>query len=293
MKERAPAKTAIIKKLLADPRGLLIAILVATECLTIATSSKITKVLHTLPSNYEIAGFFFCTLLVLLVCEITPKIIGVRTNERAALSLSLPLRALYIAFYPIRICFELVISLLQPKDKSQPYDILREADFLHMAAEGIKKGALHPHELAFMQNVFDLDTLEAKDLQLAITQYLWFPPTMTVVTARTQLKTHFRIPVYDGKNVVGIVYTKDILSMCRTNPECTLTSLMRPPLVVPSSIKISTLFARMKRDKTHIAIIQGPVPGLITMDAILETLLEDALPEKTVRKKIRIIMPSP
>src|SRR5690242_4838953 len=82
-----------IKKLLSDPGGLLITLLMVNEILNIALSALITKAVsrgHTSVPSYlgnfpswafeVILGLLITAPIILFLCEITPKVIGAKAN---------------------------------------------------------------------------------------------------------------------------------------------------------------------------------------------------------------------
>ena len=65
----------------------------------------------------------------------------------------------------------------------------------------------------------------------------------------------------------------------------TVDTLMRKPLFVSSSMKVNALFRKLKQQKTHMGVVQGPGGdpiGIVTMSDVLEALLEDVLPDTKV-----------
>jgi CBS domain containing-hemolysin-like protein len=78
--------------------------------------------------------------------------------------------------------------------------------------------------------------------------------------------------------IVGILYVKDLLPsvLADEEPEAGWTSLMRPPVFIPSSKRIADLLKEFRQARRHIAIVAdeyGGTAGLVTIEDILEELV--------------------
>lgn len=90
---------------------------------------------------------------------------------------------------------------------------------------------------------------------------------------------HSRVPVYQGSidQILGVLYVKDLLPLViGSTRSIPLLDLIRPAFVVPESKKLDTLFAELKRNRIHLAIIAdeyGGTAGLVTIEDILEEIV--------------------
>jgi CBS domain containing-hemolysin-like protein len=92
---------------------------------------------------------------------------------------------------------------------------------------------------------------------------------------------HSRLPVYGESldEVVGMVHIKDVF-IASVDParERSLKALMREPLFVPESMGVIELLARMRSQRTHLAIIVdefGGTEGLVTIEDVVEEIVGD------------------
>jgi CBS domain containing-hemolysin-like protein len=90
---------------------------------------------------------------------------------------------------------------------------------------------------------------------------------------------HSRLPVYGESldSVVGMVHIKDVF-MANVDPSLdrSLTALMREPLFVPESMGVIELLARMRGERTHLAIVVdefGGTEGLVTIEDVVEEIV--------------------
>jgi len=90
---------------------------------------------------------------------------------------------------------------------------------------------------------------------------------------------HSRIPVYQESvdRIIGVLYAKDLLPFVIGNTNrIPLLDLIRPAFVVPESKRLNVLFAELRRDKIHLAIVAdeyGGTAGLVTIEDILEEIV--------------------
>jgi hemolysin (HlyC) family protein len=92
---------------------------------------------------------------------------------------------------------------------------------------------------------------------------------------------HSRLPVY-GESldaVVGMVHIKDVF-IANDDPsrDRSLAALMREPLFVPESMGVIELLARMRAQRTHLAIVVdefGGTEGLVTIEDVVEEIVGD------------------
>jgi CBS domain containing-hemolysin-like protein len=99
-----------------------------------------------------------------------------------------------------------------------------------------------------------------------------------------------RMPVYKESldNIVGILYTKDMLSMIKNRGLIIFQDLIRVPYFVPETKKLFDLLKEFKKGKIHMAIVVdefGGTAGLITLEDILEEIVGDIHDEYDVEER--------
>jgi CBS domain containing-hemolysin-like protein len=92
---------------------------------------------------------------------------------------------------------------------------------------------------------------------------------------------HSRLPVY-GESldaVIGMVHVKDVFNASvDASRDRSMTALMREPLFVPESMGVIELLARMRAQRTHLAIVVdefGGTEGLVTIEDVVEEIVGD------------------
>lgn len=236
-------------------------------------------------SHWQLALINLLTVVpvVLVLGEITPKVLGAKANL-TWLSVGLtPFWWFYRLSFPFRFLIEHGVNFLtKPLRRRQPLkdETVKEEDIRLLLDEGKKKGAIHSVEQDIIENLFDID--DDKVIELASPLHEFFrvrqDETPQAVIEKLKKRFHARIPVLgdDPGQVVGILYAKDLLNFInRDESEMLVRDLMKDPLAVEPSMKAEVLFRRFRQLKRHIAVVedkQGRALGVITMEDILEQM---------------------
>jgi CBS domain containing-hemolysin-like protein len=89
---------------------------------------------------------------------------------------------------------------------------------------------------------------------------------------------HSRVPVYRGAidEIVGILYSKDMLKMLRDGKKPPLEQMLRQVLFTPESKRVSELLQELQKTRVHVSIVvdeYGGTAGLVTIEDILEEIV--------------------
>ena len=288
-----------IRVLLQDPIGLLITILFFNEIVNIALGAIITtSIIENIASplwlldlgipNWLIQTFLsiiMTTPLVMLLGDLTPKVVATRANQ-FVISLFLPV--LY-TFYRVMKPALTFVRLFFPQTASKEIHHLREDDFMHLAEEHAETGHLHETELELIKNVFQMDDTLVDSLATPIRSVLSVPAHFTLREAAAltfKERAFSRIPIHDKNkdDIVGVLHTKDLI-VIKVNPSVTNDSVMsiaKEPLIISHQTSLDVLFRKMKSKKVQTAFIKnsaGKITGMVSIQDIIETLIKDAFDE--------------
>jgi CBS domain containing-hemolysin-like protein len=103
---------------------------------------------------------------------------------------------------------------------------------------------------------------------------------------------HSRLPMYSGTldDPTGLIHVKDVLGLLQPeaggayclSPNARITSLRRPILFVPPSMRALDLLLKMQATHTHLALVideYGGTDGLISIEDIIEEIVGDIADE--------------
>ncbi|HNT93377.1 MAG TPA: gliding motility-associated protein GldE [Bacteroidales bacterium] len=288
LQHRKGSRPAAILKLLAKPDRLLSTILVANNIINIAIiilAAFISSRLFNL-SNNPVLSFIIevvvITFILLLFCEIIPKVLASRNQLRFALMMAPALTFLTGLLKPIA-------------------SLLSYSSFFVKRRARTRDSSLNIQDLSA---ALDLTSSEIKDDKEILRGVVRFGNTNTSaimcpridVTALDISKGFHaimeqvtesgfsRIPVYSGSfdNVRGILFVKDLLPHLGKPDNFRWQTLIRPPYVVPETKKISELLKEFQTKKIHMAIVvdeYGGTSGLVTLEDVLEEIVGEITDE--------------
>src|SRR4051794_18306771 len=144
-------------------------------------------------------------------------------------------------------------------------------------------GDLTPSERTMMRNLLHFGDRTAGDICVTRGDIIAVPATISfeeLIQAFADAG-HSRLPVYRGSldEVVGMVHIKDVfMADVDAERDRSLTALMREPLFVPESMAVIELLARMRAERTHLAIVVDEfsgTEGLVTIEDVVEEIVGD------------------
>lgn len=146
--------------------------------------------------------------------------------------------------------------------------------------------AIKDQEKEMFERILDFDDQHVGDVMTHRTEMIAFDLADTYNDLIKIIKTEqfSRIPVYEDNidNILGILYTKDLITKNISKDNFNIKKIIRKPIYVPELMKTSVLFRQMQKSKTHIAIVvdeYGGVSGLVTMEDILEEIFGNIFDE--------------
>jgi CBS domain containing-hemolysin-like protein len=159
---------------------------------------------------------------------------------------------------------------------------ISEAEVKQLLEEGTRSGAIDTAEHELIKSIFEFTDTTVKEIMVPRTDIV----AVDLSTPRDKLintlieEGFSRIPVYEGStdNIVGIIYSKDLLSILEYRDLIILQDIIRPAYFVPETKKISSLLRDLQTNRQHMAIVVdefGGTEGLITMEDIIEEIVGD------------------
>ena len=87
-----------------------------------------------------------------------------------------------------------------------------------------------------------------------------------------------RVPIYKETldNIVGVLYTKDLLQYINEKDNFNWQAIVRPPFFVPENKKIDDLLREFQYKKIHLAVVvdeYGGTSGIVTLEDVIEEIV--------------------
>lgn len=271
----------------------LLAILIGNNIVNLASASLATivatEVLHLGASGAPIATAVM-TILIIIFGEILPKSYAKENSESLALAIGTIYYYMIIIMKPLIKIFmvlkEFVAKLYRKKD-DEPSVTEDELNVIIDTME--EEGVLQQDEVEMLQSVLDLSETFVKDIMTPRVDVI----AVDVHDSTEHIKNVFleekysRIPVYDESrdNIVGILYERDLFSAIierGSTEDIVIADIMRDPMYVSYTMRVSDLLTRLQLEKQHLAIVAdeyGGTAGLVTMEDVLEEVVGEIYDE--------------
>ena len=219
------------------------------------------------------------TVVVLIFGEISPKSLAKEHPEKFAMFSAPILRVLILILTPVNFLFTQWKKLLSHVFHADS-DRKMTADELIMLVEEVEQeGTLDEDESDLIRSAIEFNDLDAQDIltpRVELESVSIDAPREEIARVFTESR-YSRLLVYDGSidNIIGVLHQKDFYQGTGmfTGP---LRSIMKEPVYIPQSVKISDLLRVLQKHKAHVAVVSdeyGGTLGIVTMEDILEELV--------------------
>ncbi|NNG02941.1 MAG: HlyC/CorC family transporter [Inquilinus sp.] len=291
MRQRGNPSISLIERLLAQPRHLIVTILIGNELVNVAASViSAAVVIRFLGPEAKWVNLLIMVPLLLLLGEITPKTLAIRNNVAFATVqcrfIDLFARAITPLRWIVRHIAEFFITMIVGRERSRA-NIITEDMVRSLALEAVGDGVLDHEEALYINRIFDFADKALRDVMTPRSQILYLPAQTSLDDAilHYQRTGHTKVPVYKGSrdSVVGVFYIRDLLRPAfleepSKSSSSTVADLMRETYFVPETKSVADLFYTFRKRKLSLAVAvdeYGGVTGLITMEDLLECIFGD------------------
>ena len=283
-------------KLLDRKEQLINTLLVSNDLVNIGLSSILTSLaLEAFGERGVGIATLAATILLLIFGEITPKTISTRCPDKIAYALSPFVRIVVFIMHPVVRIVTFIASLIlrlfgiKTKTKKQSYTEEDIKTFFDVSSE---HGVIAEGENRMMTQVFKFSDLEAQDIMVPRTKIRAVKTDATYrdIVELSQRLGFTRFPVYKKSidDIVGIIYLKDMLAYRDRQSEFEITKVMRPPLFILGTKKMTSVQELLFENHQSMAIVvdeYSGTDGVVTEKDISREIF--ALPgDDTLRGKV-------
>ena len=283
LESRTDPKSNLVLKLRETPKKLLATILIGNNFVNVTITLLATYIVSEMfdMTNHPMAAFVMevivITSLVLIVGEITPKILAAKRPVKFSRFMARPLQVLMVVFSPLSKLLVNSTSFMDKHLEKKKAEI--SMDDLSAAVDIATEASTPLEEKNMLKGIATFTEKEVSSVM---------KPRIDIVAVEvgmpfremleTVIKSGFsRIPVYEESldKVSGILYVKDLLPYLDAQT-FEWRMLLRPAFFVPENRKINDLFQDFREKKIHIAIVvdeYGGTSGLITMEDVIEEIV--------------------
>ena len=157
---------------------------------------------------------------------------------------------------------------------------LSEEDLKQVLEASTISGAIDKTEHELIKSILEFTDTTVKEIMVPRPDVVALDISMPreVLVRKVIDEGYSRLPVYRENidNIIGIIYSKDLLSLLEHRDLILLQDIIRPVFFVPESKKISMLLREFQQRKAHLAIVtdeNGGTEGIVTMEDIVEEIV--------------------
>jgi putative hemolysin len=280
-----------IHAMLIKPRRLLATILIGNTFANIVSSVLAAVIAGKIAFHYGLSPvlvytveIIMVTFMILILSEITPKIIAINNPLKTARRMSGFIYVNFILLSPVsRLIANSTMTL--EKNLPKPDNKMTAQDLRAMAEMSEKEGSIKGDEREIIENVIEFGNITVREIMtsrvniVAVAVQATLPDVIELIRE----KGLSRMPLFENDldNIIGVIYSKDVLPYINTDMEegvINWKTVARKALFIPATKKLDDLLRDFQQEKTHIAIVvdeYGGTEGIVTLDDILEEIVGD------------------
>ncbi|MCC5908517.1 MAG: HlyC/CorC family transporter [Balneolaceae bacterium] len=289
--EKNRAKDALIHKMLNKPRRLLATILIGNTFANIVSSVLAAVIAGKIAIHYGLSmtlvytiEIVVLTFMILILSEITPKIIAINNPLKVARWMSTFIYVNFILLTPVS---KLIANSTMTLERNlpKPDNKMTAEDLKTMAEMGEKEGSIKGDEREIIENVIEFGNTTVREIMTSRVNIVAVSveSTLPEVIDLIREKGLSRMPLFENDldTILGVIYSKDVLPYINTDMEKSVINwktIARKALFIPATKKLDDLLRDFQHEKTHMAIVvdeYGGTEGIVTLDDILEEIVGD------------------
>jgi CBS domain containing-hemolysin-like protein len=275
--------------MLEKPRRLLATILIGNTFANVISSVAAAVLTANFAASFDIPSYMVLifevlavTFVILILSEITPKTMAIKSPLGVSRFISRPIYFFFIVLRPIAAIMAKSAFLLE-RTLPRPANRLKSTDIRTMAQVGSEQGTINNDEQELIENVIEFGNTTVKEIMTSRMNIKAVDSTdsLSEVISMIQDAGFSRMPLYqdDIDHIIGIVFAKDILPHLFTDTNNTILNwktLAKPVHFIPPTKKLDDLLRDFQQKKTHMAVVvdeYGGTEGIITLDDLLEEII--------------------
>lgn len=276
-----------ILKLIEAPKRLLATLLISVNFISIAIVIINTSFIFGAEGWFDFPGsptlgfliqVVVVTFLILLIGEVTPKIYATQNPLKASRTLVYFVIFLQKMFYPISSFLIFVTSVLDKVIKPKSHNI--SVDELSQALDLTSDEDIPEEDHKILKGIVKFGNTDVKQIMQSRTHVTAFEYKIgyTKLLAEITAFGFSRVPIYKETfdNIVGVLYTKDLLQYINETDSFNWQAIVRPPFFVPENKKIDDLLREFQYKKIHLAVVvdeYGGTSGIVTLEDVIEEIV--------------------
>ncbi|MCX7834276.1 MAG: hemolysin family protein [Ignavibacteria bacterium] len=231
-----------------------------------------------------VSGIALITFLTVVLGEFVPKVVAIRKTLPVSFWLARPIKLFYSIFKPFIFLLEktgnYILKIINIEPTSKLEEVSSQEEIEYIIEEGVKSGVIDSTEHQLIQNIFEFNDKMVKDIMVPRNNIVAIeidsPRDKIIETIIEQ--GYSRIPVYKETidNIVGILYSKDLISAAEYRGLIVLQDILRTATFIPETKRIGETLKEFQKKRIQMGIVineHGGVEGLVTLEDIIEEIV--------------------
>jgi putative hemolysin len=284
-RKQDPKRVEQFERLMKNPREVLSVILLVDTIVNILLIVLTVAIVRsiTIPVPYWLKTLFLFALIV-LACDLVPKMLALRDPFRFARQAILLLGVLLPLFGPLsrvtQRASELIASFFLPT-KPERVEQFNDEELIALVELSAEQGQLRADEQEMIEAIIKLGNKSVKDCMTPRVDAFFISDSMTNedVIQQLRIKRRARVPVFGDSpdEILGILDVKAFLA----DPSEHYAEKVDVPSFVPETMRALDLLRAFLKHPQRLAIVIdefGGTEGVVTMSDILDEILADVAP---------------
>lgn len=280
-----PKRVEQFERLMKNPREVLSVILLVDTIVNILLIVLTVAIVRsiTIPVPYWVKTLFLFALIV-IACDLVPKMLALRDPFRFARQAIMLLRFLLPIFGPLsrltQRASEVIASFFLPT-KPERAEQFNDEELIALVELSAEQGQLRADEQEMIEAIIKLGNKSVKDCMTPRVDAFFISDSMTNedVIQQLRIKRRARVPVFGDSpdEILGILDVKAFLA----DPSEHYAEKVGVPSFVPETMRALDLLRAFLKHPQRLAIVIdefGGTEGVVTMSDILDEILADVAP---------------
>jgi putative hemolysin len=269
--------------LMKEPQKVLITILTGNLFVNLAVSMISTKYLLSVwPRWGHFVSIMIVTPLLIIFCEISPKIMALSSYESTSRSVLPPLRFFHALLTPVRAVLLLFTgAMIKVFNLKLTHSMITRDELSHAVKLGEQHGVIGKNEGTFITNVLRFSNKDASNIMFPRSSAVFIPYGSTIPDAMKVFVDSgvIRAPIYrnDFDHVIGFIDSRDMIPYFLGQKKAkSINRFINEIKFFPASRELHDLLNDFLAEGIQIAIVvdeYGGTAGVVTLNKLLSELM--------------------
>ena len=233
------------------------------------------------------------TFVIVVFCEALPKVIARSASARMATLFVIPIFLFDKLMTPFTWMLVQIFNRLLHRMGPLTVSQVTEEDIKQMMEMGQEAGTIQENEKNMIDSIFKFSDTKVNTVMIPRTEMVCVElnTNLDVLVDQIIQNGYSRMPVYKGSvdNIVGIINTRDLLSIWKNKDLIVIKDLLHKPYFAPETMRVDRLLREFQRGKIHMAVVvdeYGGTAGLVTLEDLVEEIVGEIRDEYDVDEQV-------